>query len=605
MSQVFAEAESDLPALLRTVAEQVANRFGDTCAITLRAGGRRGGHDGEFTAPVFFDGESRAARILNERAPGERAPGTTEATAGGEGGPLPVLDDAVVRDVARTGRALAWQSGLPGEPLPIFAQPALRPWLDEFPVGAAAVVPLRVRDRVIGVVVCARRAGRRPAFSVDESALLQEVADRAAIAIENARLVAELNAANEEMDVLYELTDAVNRAESLDGVYAPALTAILQQHRLERCALLLFDTDGVLRFKAWRGLSDEYRRAVEGHSPWRQDEADAAALAVDDVYTAPDLAAYRAVFEAEGIRALVFIPLAHAGRLLGKFMLYRGQARGFSPAEIRRAQAIADQVAAAVGQKQIWAEREQMIEKLTHTVELNERLAGILSHDLRNPLGAILMSATVLSRKITDPSLARTAARILTSGQRMNRMISQLLDFTRVRAAGSILVEPARTDLEHILRQAVEESVQAAPSGVAVPAVDFDIQGDTRGWWDGDRLAQVASNLVSNAFRHAAPGSHVTIRVDGRDAGWVTSAVQNVGAIPDQVLPLLFEPAQPDRPRNVAGGLGLGLFIGREIVVAHGGALDVTSASDTTTFLVRLPRGGLTPAGGSATPFAR
>jgi PAS domain S-box-containing protein len=573
VSRAFAETESNMPVLLRTVAEQIALRFGDTCAIVLLPGGDGSGPDAsEAELLVVHDNDPEAQRLLQQQT--GRAPAEVDRKL-------------VSRLLARVGRAtVTAEATRDAEALLPFSGERFRPWLDRFPVRGVVTASLRVGGRAIGAVVCTRRSAER-SYSEEDEALLQEVANRAAIAIDNARLVAELNDANAETDVLYELTDAVNRAESLDGVYAPALEAILRQLDIERCAFLLFDPDGVIRFKAWRGLSDEYRRAVEGHSPWRPDEENAAALSVADVKSAPELAAYQATFEAEKIRALAFIPVVHGGRLLGKFMLYSEEARQFSPAEMKLAQTIADQVAAAVGRKQSGAERERLIADLTHTVRLNELLAGILSHDLRNPLGAILMSATVLARRTSDPTVVRTAERILSAGTRMNRMIAQLLDFTRVRAVGALPIERARVDMAILYRQAIDE----LPAAQADLGLKLVCEGDTRGWWDPDRLLQVASNLVGNAVRYRTAESEVLVRLDGSDRATVTTTVENKGVIPAELLPIICEPFQRGQVRERHGGLGLGLFITREIVTAHDGTIDVASVIDTTTFTVRLPRG--------------
>ncbi|MEP6651790.1 MAG: GAF domain-containing protein [Myxococcales bacterium] len=576
VSRAFAEGESNPPALLHTIAELVAHHFGDTVAITLRPSAGRGARAKlGFTWPVFHDRDEEASRaLLDFIASNKRS-----------------LEDARLEEVLRIGRGEVGV-GVEADQLPIFGQEPYRSWLRKFPVVSYIVAPLRVGARVIGAVVCTRRASQgrtgSSAFSEQDLQLLQEVADRAAISIENARLLAELNAMNAETDLLFELTDAVNRVESLDGVYAPALTAISSQLRIDRCALLLFDSDGVIRFKAWRGLSDEYRRQVEGHSPWKQDDQNPAPVLISDVQQAPDLAQFQPVFEAERIRALAFIPVVHRTHLLGKFMLYSDEIRQFSASEVKLAQAISDQVASAIGQKQVNAERERLIGELTQTLRLNELFAGILGHDLRNPLGAILMSATVLSRKATDPVLVRTAGRILTAGQRMNRMISQLLDFTRVRAAGTLPIQRTRLDLAAVMRQAIDE----IPESAAGEGVRLEPVGDTQGWWDADRLAQAGSNLVSNALRHRDAGE-VVVRMEGDDPGHVTLSVRNRGTIPENLLPVIWEPFQQGALRERRTGLGLGLFITREIVTAHAGSVQVECHQETgtTTFVVRLPRG--------------
>jgi two-component system, sensor histidine kinase and response regulator len=193
----------------------------------------------------------------------------------------------------------------------------------------------------------------------------------------------------------------------------------------------------------------------------------------------------------------------------------------------------------------------------------------------------------VLSRKLGDDTLGRTVARIISAGERMNRMIAQLLDFTRVRASGVLTVETTHGDAVVVFRQAADELTL----GALGRALRVEQQGDTCGWWDIDRLLQVASNLVGNAVHHGSPERGVDIVVDGTDSRQVTIAVRNGGVIPETLLPHVFEPFQSGEVRDRRSGLGLGLFISKEIVAAHRGTLSVTSAEDTTTFTVLLPRG--------------
>ncbi len=150
--------------------------------------------------------------------------------------------------------------------------------------------------------------------------------------------------------LLFDLTRSVSVARELEEIYDAALDCLAGSLGTDRAAILLFDHDDVMRFKAWRGLSDEYRAAVEGHSPWTRDTADPAPVLVSDVREDAGLEDLRPVIEAEGIRSLAFIPLQTGARLLGKFMVYYAEPRNFSDLEMMAAQTIAAQVAFAVDQ---------------------------------------------------------------------------------------------------------------------------------------------------------------------------------------------------------------------------------------------------------------
>jgi signal transduction histidine kinase len=154
-----------------------------------------------------------------------------------------------------------------------------------------------------------------------------------------------------QFQALYQLTAALSQARALEDIFAAALAGIAQALGIERASILLFDPDGVMRFKAWRDLSDVYRRTTEGHTPWSADTTDARPIVVADTDDEPSLAHLRAVIVGEGIRALAFVPLLHRGKLLGKFMLYAPTPYQFSAEEIQLAETIAGHIAVAVARR--------------------------------------------------------------------------------------------------------------------------------------------------------------------------------------------------------------------------------------------------------------
>jgi PAS domain S-box-containing protein len=141
---------------------------------------------------------------------------------------------------------------------------------------------------------------------------------------------------------------ALGRTRDLDGVYRAALATLAECLNVSRASVLLFDADGVMRFKAYRGLSAEYRAAVEGHSPWTRDSVDAEPILVADVSCEPSLQPYLQAFVRERIVAMAFIPLVSLGRVIGKFMLYYDAPHTFDAEEVRLASIIAASVAFAV-----------------------------------------------------------------------------------------------------------------------------------------------------------------------------------------------------------------------------------------------------------------
>jgi signal transduction histidine kinase len=216
-----------------------------------------------------------------------------------------------------------------------------------------------------------------------------------------------------------------------------------------------------------------------------------------------------------------------------------------------------------------------------------DQFIGVLSHDLRSPLAAVTTGAALLAVPEDHPQRrSRIVTRILNSAQRMERMIGDLLDLTRVRLGGMIPIKRRPANLRQICEEAASECRAAHREAV----LRIDAIGNLGGNWDADRLSQVVSNLLTNAIQHGG-GTPVAVTARG-DADAVTLAVHNGGApISPSALPFVFEPLARGQVENTTGGLGLGLFIARAIVSAHSGTIDVTSTSDDgTTFTVRLPK---------------
>jgi signal transduction histidine kinase len=318
-------------------------------------------------------------------------------------------------------------------------------------------------------------------------------------------------------------------------------------------------------------------------------------------------------------RSLIVVPLFARGDHLGALVLVSSQPfRRYGEGDLRLAEEIARRTAIALENARLYEEawsathdlreaNEQMVgatiraqeateeaeaararaEKserdLRDVAEFREMFIGILGHDLRNPLGAIAMSAASLLRsRHLDADDEKKVARIIGSSERMLRMISQLLDLTRARLGGGFPLEPKPTDLREVCRSVVGEFEKP---------IRLEVEGDVTGTWDPDRLAEALSNIAGNAIEHAAPGTTVVVKAHGEDREVVVEVVNQGDPIPADVLPFIFEPFRRARhKRSPSGNLGLGLYIAREIVVSGGGTLDARSGAGSTTFVMRLPR---------------
>ncbi len=220
-----------------------------------------------------------------------------------------------------------------------------------------------------------------------------------------------------------------------------------------------------------------------------------------------------------------------------------------------------------------------------------ELLMGTLGHDLRNPLNTITASLFFLRRHAPE-GVQHVVDRMSSSTDRMARMIGQLLDFTRARLGGGIPLEKTAADLGAICTAIVDELGAQYPNRLQLSA-----DGEFPGVWDPDRLAQVFSNLIVNAIDYGSPDAPVTITMS-RANGSAQIAVRNRGeGISDAERMSLFEPfRRGSETKRSARGLGLGLYIAREIVRSHGGAIDLRTPPGEVIFTVTLPLPDAMPA---------
>ncbi|QRN96276.1 PAS domain-containing protein [Archangium violaceum] len=235
-------------------------------------------------------------------------------------------------------------------------------------------------------------------------------------------------------------------------------------------------------------------------------------------------------------------------------------------------------------------DRKRIEERLRQTSEFRERFLGIVSHDLRNPLGVITLSANMLLRQETLPERAlRLSQRIALNAELMGRMIGDLLDLTRGRLGGGIPIAPAPVDLGLLGRRVLGELEVTHPAR----ELRLEARGDLQGEWDQDRLAQLLGNLLRNALDYSPEDTPVTLTLQDEGAG-IRIEVGNRGEpIPAELLPVLFEPFRRGelRGHRRSSGLGLGLYIVQQIALAHAGTIEARSTREEgTVFTVRLPR---------------
>jgi PAS domain S-box-containing protein len=300
-----------------------------------------------------------------------------------------------------------------------------------------------------------------------------------------------------EQAALYEFTDRLQCAQTLDDVYGPALDAIIGALRCSRASILLRDHAGVMRFVASRGLSEPYRRAVDGHSPWDRDVKDAEPICVDDVAHAAFPEPLKRVVVEEGIHALAFIPLPLAGRLIGKFMAYYDDPHAFPRAEVDLAVTIARQLGFSI--ERIRTERALRESEARKSVILEQQrvLLGELNHRVKNNMQmlqsllgvAARQAASAEAREVLEEACGRISA--MAAAQRVLYTTPDATRFNARDFLNTVCETTKQTFSQELNIDCEADSIQL-PNDAAIP------------------LALIVNELLTNA---------VKLGLNGRDAG--------------------------------------------------------------------------------------
>jgi len=373
----------------------------------------------------------------------------------------------------------------------------------------------------------------------------------------------ERDARMRELEAVYSLTSALNQAAHIDDIYKAAIDAVMSAVGCDRASILIFDDAGVMRFKAWSRLSESYRAAVEGHSPWSRETRDPEPIGVSDVRLDPGLKPYESTILREGIHALGFVPICYEGTLLGKFMLYFDQPHEFTVRETRVAQALGAAVSVAL-------ERHRSLDALRRSEQLATagRLAASIAHEINNPLAAITNLVFLLRSRIEDPTSAKYLEALDAELTRVSQISRQTLGFYRDTSG------PTNVDLCAVLRDTV---------GVFRPRFESrHLQLVTKCEYptlvraSSGELRQVFSNLIVNAIDACAEGATITISVNTvGDQVHAIVADQGHGIEPEH-LQRIFDPFFTTRK---TGGTGLGLWITRQLVEKNNGAIAISTAT--------------------------
>jgi signal transduction histidine kinase len=514
---------------------------------------------------------------------------------------FPVAADFPLADAIRAGRPiLLADRATRGQ-----AYPHLEEVVNQTGGGALAALPLVVDGKTVGALGIVFPGPRR--FDEEERHFLLALAGSAALALERSRLaeaqrraLAELEETTRRLEALQAVTDVALGHLDLDPLLGALLERVVRVLGADAGKVLLAGEDGVLAVRASRGLDEALLRDVRvppGEGVAGRIAASRRAMIVED--PAGDLLS--PALRRRGIRSLAGAPLLAGARLLGALHVGKTAAHGFREEDLVLLRVVAERAAVAV-------ERAELYEAARAAASLNARLyeesqrallarddlLAIVSHDLRNPLGSIVLNASVLERLLpagTCDAARRQLKMVQRSAERMNRLVGSLLDAESFEA-GAFRLELGPVPAARLIEEAVEGMADLAEArGVELRAAPAPGVGEVR--CDRERVLQVFSNLLGNAIRFSPAGAAVDVG-GARDGDEVRFRVRDRGpGIAPEHRERIFERHFQGR-RGPGSGLGLGLYIAHGIVVSHGGRIWCEAAEGGgTTFVFTLPVEGL------------
>ncbi|HEU6449570.1 MAG TPA: PAS domain S-box protein [Verrucomicrobiae bacterium] len=405
-----------------------------------------------------------------------------------------------------------------------------------------------------------------------------------------ARDITDRKRADQQQQAIYNLVASVNRAAELSEIYELALEAIIRCQNTDRASILLFDADNVMRFKAWRGLSPEYRMAVEGHSPWKHNELSPEPIFIHDIATAKLEKELRGTIEGEKIRALAFIPISYEKHLLGKFMVYYRQPHQFTAEEIRPAETIASQIAFAIERKRVETELKRAMDEAERASRAKDEFLATLSHELRTPLNPVLLLASDAAANRELPPRARTDFDTIRKNIELEaRLIDDLLDLTRL-SRGKIKLERTVIDVHATLQNAIA-TVRGEMEQKQI-ALEVNLKaGRTAVLADDTRLQQIFWNILKNAVKFTNSGGKISVQTETLGDSLFVAKISDTGIGIDPAETEHIFDAFAQGAHSGFGGLGLGLAISRKLIEQHEGKIHGSSEGKGrgATFAIELP----------------
>ena len=487
---------------------------------------------------------------------------------------VPLSEPTILRRVLHSGLGeVVNDVDADAEGNPVFAE--------ELGARQLVAAPLVLTDKTLGVVGALN--SRRGAFTHEDLRLLTVLADRVALTIENGELVARLQRQVQELEGLHRLSRLLLSSETMERIVGESIRIVAEMLDCDKMAVLLNDDSGscLVAMQAAVGLDDHQVAGLR----ITLDEPSMAAtvfrtktpLVSNDAPN--DAWVNRHMVQLLGMDSLLAVPLTTGPKPIGVLKAMNARKGYFSDDDIRFAMLLGGQVGALVESSMGRQRERQLVQKLREADRTKSEFVSMLAHELKGPMTTILGFSETLKQqweKVPDEKKLSILDIVAKETGRLSRLVNDLLDVSRMEA-GTLRYELSPVSLIELLESIITVHTSLSAQHLVVNDVPPNIPHVLA---DNDRLRQVFINLLTNATRYSPEGTAIRVRArEMPDDGMIEITVSDEGiGISDQDRDRIFSKfSMLPKPGWVKKGTGLGLFITKGIVEAHGGRIWVES----------------------------
>ena len=507
-------------------------------------------------------------------------------TSSGSDGWLPLSEPSIVRRVFQSGRGEAVNDVVAdSESSPVLA--------DDLGAQQVVAAPVTVGDKRIGVVAGVNSL--RGSFADDDLKLITVLGDQAACALNNVRLRSTLHRQEQEIEGLHRLSRLLTSAETPDHVIGESVRIVADLIECEKVALLLYDEerDELVGHPRIVGMSPDQAPTLRipmsepslSGSVYRTDAPLISNDARHDKWVSDEIR------DLMGIETLLTVPLATGGRPLGVLKAVNARKGYFDGGDLRFATILGSRIGSIIESSRARERERALVQRLREADHTKSEFVSMLAHELKGPMTSIIGFANVLEerwRELEDDQRDRIIDLVSKEAGRLSRLVNDLLDLSRMDA-GTLRYEMEPVAVQDILRSVLTVHTSLSRRHSLVDSIP---EGLPKILGDPDRIRQVLLNLLTNAVRHSPEKTGVEIVGRELSIGWVEIAVRDegVGIRSADQKHVFSKFVDLKKPNWIQKGTGLGLYITKGIVEAHGGQIEVQSEEGRgATFTFTLP----------------